>query len=75
MNLRTMKMLNDGHVETFGAPGPVEVKEGIQEGPGILITGHDMVDLKDLLEQTEGTGIKVYTHGEMLPRAHVSRAE
>jgi hydroxylamine reductase len=70
MNLRTMELLNDGHVETFGQPSPVEVKEGLQEGPGILVTGHDMVDLKDLLEQTQGTGIKVYTHGEMLP-AHM----
>ncbi|GMV93374.1 MAG: hypothetical protein AMXMBFR82_31520 [Candidatus Hydrogenedentota bacterium] len=70
MNLKTMQLLNDGHVETFGTPQPVEVKEGIQEGPGILVTGHDMVDLKDLLEQTKDTGIKVYTHGEMLP-AHM----
>jgi hydroxylamine reductase len=70
MNLKAMQLLNDGHVETFGLPQPVEVKEGIQEGPGILITGHDMVDLKDLLDQTAGTGIKVYTHGEMLP-AHM----
>ncbi len=67
VNLKTMQMLNDGHVEVLGTPQPVDVKEGIQEGPGILVTGHDMVDLKDLLEQTEGTGIKVYTHGEMLP--------
>jgi len=70
INLKTMKLLNDAHVEQLGQPGPVEVKEGIQEGPGILITGHDMVDLLDLLQQTEGTGIKVYTHGEMLP-AHM----
>jgi len=70
MNLRTMELLNDGHVETFGKPSPVDVKEGIQDGPGILVTGHDMVDLIDLLEQTKGTGIKVYTHGEMLP-AHM----
>jgi hydroxylamine reductase len=66
-NLRTMQMLNDGHVELFGTPTPVEVTEGIQPGPGILVTGHDMADLKALLEQTEGTGINVYTHGEMLP--------
>lgn len=67
MNLKTMQLLNDGHVETFGTPEPTEVTEGIQEGPGILVTGHDLVDLLDILEQTEGTGIKVYTHGEMLP--------
>ncbi len=70
MNLRVMELLDAGHVETFGQPSPVEIKEGIQEGPGILVTGHDMVDLRDLLEQTKGTGIKVYTHGEMLP-AHM----
>lgn len=70
MNLRTMELLNDGHVEMFGQPGPAQVVEGIQEGPGILVTGHDMLDLKNLLEQTEGTGINVYTHGEMLP-AHM----
>ncbi len=67
MNLRTMQLLNDGHVEVLGQPGPVEVTEGIQSGPGILVTGHDMVDLRDLLEQTAGTGVNVYTHGEMLP--------
>jgi hydroxylamine reductase len=70
MNLKTMKLLNDGHVEVMGKPQPCDVQEGIQEGPGILVTGHDMVDLKNLLEQTEGTGVKVYTHGEMLP-AHM----
>ena len=70
MNLRTMQMLNDGHVETFGMPAPAEVEEGIQRGPGILVTGHDLVDLKDLLDQVKGTDIKVYTHGEMLP-AHM----
>ncbi|MBI5155001.1 hydroxylamine reductase [Candidatus Poribacteria bacterium] len=70
MNLKTMKLLNDGHVEVLGKHSPTEVTEGIQEGPGILVTGHDMVDLKDLLEQTAGTGVNVYTHGEMLP-AHM----
>lgn len=70
MNLKTMQLLNDAHVETFGKPSPTKVKEGIQDGPGILITGHDLLDLKQLLEQTKGTGIKVYTHGEMLP-AHM----
>lgn len=70
VNLKVMQMLNDAHVEKLGMPSPVEVKEGIQEGPGILITGHDMVDLKDLLEQSAGQGVKIYTHGEMLP-AHM----
>jgi hydroxylamine reductase len=67
MNLKTMKLLNDAHVEVLGPPQVTEVAEGIQEGPGILVTGHDLADLKELLEQTEGTGVKVYTHGEMLP--------
>ena len=67
MNLKTMQLLNDGHVENFGTPEPTEVTEGIQEGPGILITGHDLMDLKDLLEQAQGAGVNVYTHGEMLP--------
>ena len=69
-NLRVMEMLDAGHLETYGKPSPTTVKEGTQAGPGILITGHDMVDLWDLLKQLEGTDIKVYTHGEMLP-AHM----
>jgi len=70
MNLRTMQLLNDGHVEVMGEPSPVEVEEGLHDGPAILVTGHDMVDLRNLLEQTRGKGINVYTHGEMLP-AHM----
>jgi hydroxylamine reductase len=70
MNLRVMQLLDEGHVETFGKPAPIKVKEGTQAGPGILVTGHDLLDLWDLLKQVEGTAIKVYTHGEMLP-AHM----
>jgi hydroxylamine reductase len=69
-NLRVMEMLDAGHVETFGKPSPTKVTEGTKAGPGILITGHDLVDLADLLKQCEGTKVKVYTHGEMLP-AHM----
>jgi len=69
-NLRVMQMLDEGHIQAFGDPEPAVVQEGTQAGPGILITGHDMVDLKNLLKQCEGTNIKVYTHGEMLP-AHM----
>jgi hydroxylamine reductase len=69
-NLKVMEMLDAGHIETFGKPSPTQVKEGTLAGPGILITGHDMVDLWDLLKQCEGTPVKVYTHGEMLP-AHM----
>jgi hydroxylamine reductase len=67
MNLKTMKLLNDGHIEMFGQPEVTEVVEGIQEGPGILVTGHDLMDLKLILEQSAGKGVKIYTHGEMLP--------
>ncbi len=69
-NLRVMEMLDAGHVKRFGAPSPTTMFEGTKAGPGILVTGHDMVDLDDLLKQTEGTGINVYTHGEMMP-AHM----
>lgn len=69
-NLRAMELLDAGHVETFGEPSPTAVYEGTKAGPGILVTGHDMVDLHNLLEQTQGTGVNVYTHGEMLP-AHM----
>jgi len=69
-NLRVMEMLDEGHLKRYGTPSPTTVYEGTKAGPGILVTGHDMVDLEDLLEQTEGTGINVYTHGEMLP-AHM----
>jgi hydroxylamine reductase len=69
-NLRVMEMLDEGHVQRFGTPSPATVFEGTKAGPGILVTGHDMVDLDDLLRQTAGQGINVYTHGEMLP-AHM----
>ena len=69
-NLRVMQMLDEGHVMRFGTPSPTTVFEGTKPGPGILVTGHDLLDLEDLLKQTEGTGINVYTHGEMLP-AHM----
>ena len=69
-NLRVMELLDAGHVEAFGRPSPAVVTVGTRPGPGILITGHDLVDLRDLLAQCEGTGVNVYTHGEMLP-AHM----
>ncbi|HYW80316.1 MAG TPA: hydroxylamine reductase [Thermoguttaceae bacterium] len=69
-NFRVMEMLDQGHVERFGDPSPAPVREGTQAGPGILVTGHDMLDLEGLLSQCEGTDVKVYTHGEMLP-AHM----
>jgi hydroxylamine reductase len=69
-NLRVMEMLDAGHVKRFGQPSPTTVYEGTKAGPGILVTGHDMLDLEDILKQTQGKGINVYTHGEMLP-AHM----
>jgi len=69
-NLRVMELLDAGHIAAFGKPEPTTVSCGTQAGPGILITGHDLVDLQNLLDQVAGTDIKVYTHGEMLP-AHM----
>ncbi len=67
MNLRVMEMLNDVHTSRFGNPTPATVPTGTKAGPGILMTGHDLLDLQELLKQTEGKGINVYSHGEMLP--------
>jgi hydroxylamine reductase len=67
MNLRVMELLNNAHVRAFGAPTPAEVFTGTIKGPGIVVTGHDLLDLHELLKQTEGKGVNVYTHGEMLP--------
>jgi len=67
MNLKVMEMLNNAHVENFGAPTPATVLAGTKAGTGIVVTGHDLPDLLTLLKQTEGKGINIYTHGEMLP--------
>lgn len=67
INLKVMELLDKAHTERFGNPVPVEVDTGTRNGPGILVTGHDLLDLYELLRQTEGTGINVYTHSEMLP--------
>lgn len=67
VNLRVMEMLDAGNADRFGVPTPCTVYEGTKGGPGILVTGHDLLDLSDLLEQAAGTGVHVYTHGEMLP--------
>jgi hydroxylamine reductase len=66
-NVRVMQLLDKGHCEKFGTPEPTTVYEGTKAGPGILVTGHDLLDLSDLLEQAAGHGVNVYTHGEMLP--------
>jgi len=66
-NLTVMELLDAGHTEKFGTPAPTTVYEGTKEGPGILVTGHDLLDMADLLEQAADAGVNVYTHGEMLP--------
>ncbi len=67
MNLKIMEALDKAHTDRFGNPVPTEVFTGTRKGPGILVTGHDLPDLYELLKQTEGAGINVYTHSEMLP--------
>ena len=62
-----MEMLDKANTETFGTPVPTTVPLKIEKGPFIVISGHDLLDLKLLLEQTAGKGINIYTHGEMLP--------
>ena len=67
MNIRTMKLLKQAHIERFGEPTPTKVRTGTVKGHGIIITGHDMNALDKLLQQVEGTDVFVYTHSEMLP--------
>lgn len=67
INLRTMELLEEGNTGAFGHPSPTPVSLGQRKGKAILVSGHDLADLAALLEQTAGTGINVYTHGEMLP--------
>ncbi|MBN1262502.1 MAG: hydroxylamine reductase [Anaerolineae bacterium] len=62
-----MQLLDEANTGTYGHPEPTQVNLGVQPGPAILISGHDLRDLEELLQQTEGTGVNVYTHGEMLP--------
>ena len=66
-NLRCMELLDKANTETFGTPVPTTVPLKVEKGPFIVISGHDLLDLKLLLEQTQGKGINIYTHGEMLP--------
>lgn len=62
-----LALLDKANTETYGNPEPTAVNIGVRDRPGILISGHDLRDLEQLLEQTKGKGIDVYTHGEMLP--------
>jgi hydroxylamine reductase len=67
MGVQAMALLDQANTSTYGHPEPTHVNIGVREGPAILISGHDLRDLDELLQQTEGQGVNVYTHGEMLP--------
>ncbi|UFS72152.1 hydroxylamine reductase [Geomonas sp. RF6] len=67
INLVTMELLNKANTDSFGHPVPTPVQLGTKAGKAILVSGHDLRMLEELLKQTEGTGVNVYTHGEMLP--------
>jgi hydroxylamine reductase len=67
VNLKCMALLDEANTSAYGHPVPTTVPTLVEKGPFIVITGHDLHDLKQLLEQTAGKGINIYTHGEMLP--------
>lgn len=67
VGVKVMALLDKANTESYGHPEMTEVNIGVGSNPGILISGHDLHDMEDLLKQTEGTGIDVYTHSEMLP--------
>lgn len=67
MGVQGMALLDKANTETYGNPEITQVNIGVGKNPGILISGHDLKDMEELLEQTKGTGVDVYTHGEMLP--------
>ena len=67
INLKCMELLDRANTKTYGNPEPTRVSLKVEKGPFIVITGHDLYDLKQLLEQTKDKGVNVYTHGEMLP--------
>lgn len=67
VNLRAMELLDAGNTGTYGHPVPTEVPLGAKKGKAIVVSGHDLKDLGEILKQSEGKGINVYTHGEMMP--------
>ena len=67
VSVTTMATLDEANTSAYGNPEITEVNIGVGSKPGILISGHDLKDMEELLKQTEGTGVDVYTHGEMLP--------
>ncbi|WP_080801469.1 hydroxylamine reductase [Arabiibacter massiliensis] len=66
-NLRCMELLDQANTETFGTPEPTQVARTVEPGPFVVVSGHDLLDLKLVLDQTAGRGVNVYTHGELLP--------
>ncbi len=67
INIRAMELLDAGNTETYGHPVPTKVPLGHKKGKAIVVSGHDLIDLEEILKQTQGKNITVYTHGEMLP--------
>jgi len=67
MGVKTMALLDEANTSRYGNPEPTEVYTGTRANPAILVSGHDLLDLEEILEQTTGKGVDVYTHGEMLP--------
>ncbi|HAK60093.1 MAG TPA: hydroxylamine reductase [Nitrospiraceae bacterium] len=67
INLKAMELLDTGNTGAYGHPVPTQVPLGVKKGKAILVSGHDLKDIDQILKQTEGKGISVYTHGEMLP--------
>lgn len=67
MGVQAMALLDKANTSTYGNPEPTQVNLGVRPGPGILVSGHDLRDLDELLQQTAGKGVNIYTHGEMLP--------
>lgn len=67
VGVKTMALLDKANTESYGNPELTEVNIGVRNNPAILISGHDLKDMEELLKQTEGTGVDVYTHSEMLP--------
>ncbi len=67
VSVTTMTLLDEANTKTYGHPEITKVNIGVGKNPGILISGHDLKDMDELLKQTEGSGVDVYTHGEMLP--------
>jgi len=67
VSLTTLQLLDKANSQVYGHQQPTEINIGTRENPGILISGHDLKDLEQLLEQSQGTGVDIYTHGEMIP--------